>query len=326
MAGTPFDAAVGALNGVVGDHLARHASLLAIRMALYHRGRPLVVDRDSLRATFARPSDKVCVLIHGIGATEACWHGDGEDRLSFGRRLHEDFGFTPLYLRYNSGLRVSQNGRVLAQLLEQLVEAYPVPLRQLMLIGHSLGGLLIRAACWYGDRFDHRWPELIWRAFYLGSPHLGAPLEKLGNVLSAVLSLFNAPVARAIRQVIDQRSVGIKDLRFGNLVDEDWLGHDPNALLDNRRVAVPLRDNTKHYLIGSTIARSPEKWAARLFGDGMVRVPSALGLASAAGAGRAGVPPENIRVLGGIAHQRLPHHPAVYDVIRQWCEADAPAR
>lgn len=316
-----LDATIGALNAVVGDYLAQRGNALAIEMALYHEGRPLELDEASLRAAHPDATGKVCVLIHGMGETEGCWRFPDEDAPSYGTRLQRDFGFTPLYVRYNSGLRVSHNGRALAELLERLVVCYPTPVEDLMLIGHSLGGLLIRSACHYGAQRGRRWPAKLRRAFYLGSPHLGAPLEKLGNVVSSVLRMFNEPVVRLVRQVIDLRSAGVKDLRYGSLVDEDWEGRDPDALLDNRRTHVPLHPGAVHYVIGSTLTDRTDHLVGRLFGDSVVRVPSALGQA-APGDGP-GFPPQNVKLLGGIGHLGLAHHAEVYRQIRRWCEQDA---
>jgi hypothetical protein len=319
---TALDATIGALNAVVGDYLARRANALAIEMAFYHEGRPLAMDEAALRAAYPDVTDKICLLIHGLGATEGCWCFADEPISSYGSRLRQDLGFTPLYLRYNSGLRVSRNGRTLAELLERLVACYPTPLSDLTLIGHSLGGLLIRSACHYGAQLGHRWPAKLRRAFYLGSPHRGAPLEKIGHLLSVVLRVFDEPVVRLVRQVLDQRSAGIKDLRHGNLVDEDWEGHDPQALFDNRRTQVPLHPDAAHYIIGSTLTDRPDHLVARLFGDAMVRVPSALGQA-APHHGSPRLPPNNVKLLGGIGHLALAHHAEIYRQIRCWCEEEA---
>ncbi len=53
---------------------------------------------------------------------------------------------TPVYLRYNTGLPVGRNGADLAWLLDDLVAAWPVPVRSIALVGHSMGGLVVRAA------------------------------------------------------------------------------------------------------------------------------------------------------------------------------------
>ena len=321
--GYPIDATLGVLNAVVGDYLADRGSGLAIEMALYHQGRPLALDEATLRAAHPDATAKICVLIHSMGATEASWRFPDDPAATYGSQLQRELGFTPLYLRYNSGLRVSHNGRGLAELLERLVARYPTAVEDLTLVGHSLGGLLIRSACHYGARLGQSWPAKLRRVFYLGSPHLGAPLEKLGNLVSAVLKMFNQPVVRLVRHVIDRRSVGIKDMRYGNLVDEDWEGHDPDALLDNRRTYVPLDPNAAHYVIGSTVTDRSDHLVAALFGDVMVRVPSSLNQARP-GDNSPRFPPENVKLLGGITHPGLAHHASVYRQIKHWCELDTP--
>ena len=132
-----------------------------------------------------------------------------------------DLGFTPVYLHYNSGLHVSTNGRALAQQLERLVAQWPRPLERLVLLGHSMGGLLARSALYYGTQAGHRWPARLDDLVFLGTPHHGAPLERAGHWVDLVLGAtpYAAPFAR-LGQV---RSAGITDLRHGNLMDGDWV-------------------------------------------------------------------------------------------------------
>ena len=85
------------------------------------------------------------------------------------------------HVRYNTGLHVSENGRGLARLLDEMVEEWPCQLEELVLIGHSMGGLVARSACHYGAS----WTDRVRHVFCLGSPHLGADLEKGANVLGS---------------------------------------------------------------------------------------------------------------------------------------------
>jgi len=71
--------------------------------------------------------------------------------------LRDDLGYSPVFLRYNTGLHVSVNGRTLAEILELLQDQWPVPITELVLIGHSMGGLVARSACHYGAELQHGW-------------------------------------------------------------------------------------------------------------------------------------------------------------------------
>jgi pimeloyl-ACP methyl ester carboxylesterase len=309
---------IGALNGVLGDYLRRRGNGLATPMELVRDGRALPLTPAALAG--ARP--RLVVLVHGLASTELVWRmAGGED---YGALLGKDLGYSPFYLRYNSGLHISQNGEDLDALLERLVEAYPVPVEEIVLIGHSMGGLVIRSACHAGSMIgappgERRWLPLVRRAIYVGTPHLGAPLERLGNVLTWTLSRIPNPYTRLVAEIVNLRSSGMKDLRYGSLRREDWEGADADALLQNRRHPVPLLPHIRHHLIAGTLFADP--LTPVLFGDALVPLPSASGRADARH--RSAVfPQEHVHVLPSFDHLRLAHDPEVYAKVRSCCEED----
>jgi len=105
------------------------------------------------------------------------WHRDGHDH---GAALARDLGYTPLYLHYNTGLHISTNGRAFADLLQMLVAEWPAPLEELVIIGHSMGGLVSRSACYYGAFNGHDWLRHLRKLIFLGTPHHGTPMERTG--------------------------------------------------------------------------------------------------------------------------------------------------
>lgn len=318
-----LELAIGVLNGTIGDYLKRTGNGLATSMGLVHAGRALPLDRASLVAAYPQASPRVAVLVHGLMSTESVW--EMLDGSTYGSRLAQDLGVTPLYVRYNSGLHVSENGEALDALLERLVAAYPVPIEELILVGHSMGGLVIRSAAHAAGvgvgEGERRWLPLVKRAFYLGTPHLGAPLERFGNVLTwalrAVGDAVGDPVTQLISDILNLRSSGVKDLRYANLRREDWEGSDADALLQNRRHPVPLLPQIRHHLVAATLSSDPR--LALLFGDALVPLRSATG--RAAPPDRSALfPQEHVRVLPRFNHLRLAHEPEVYTHLRAWCE------
>jgi triacylglycerol lipase len=316
-----------ALNAVLGDYLERQGNALAIRMGFYHEGVPLRLSAEGLQAARLDGSPRVVVLVHGLGQTEACWSfpadpssSDGPStRVSYGSLLRDELGLTPFYVRYNTGRRISQNGRDLALLLEQLVLASRHAIADISLIGHSMGGLLIRSACHYAAVLGHTWPQHLRRAFYLGSPHLGSPFEKAGNLATLVLGAIDNPVVRLVHEVADLRGAGIKDLRDGSLLDEDWQPSAAGVPGTRPPSAVPLPAGVAHYFVAGTLTQSQGHLATLLFGDALVRLPSALDPAR-----EAGLPPEHWAILPGILHMNLSRSPEVYARIRAWF-AEQPA-
>ena len=175
-----------ALNGAFGDHLAASNSVLAVRMAIYVEGAAVALDTAALRAAFPTAGKRLCVFIHGLGCDEHSWQA--RDRADppathFGRQLHADFAFTPLYLRYNSGLPIASNGAQLAALLEDLLAAWPEPAGELLIVAHSMGGLVALSACEHAAAAGMHWPQATRMLICLGSPNLGSPVERLGHLL-----------------------------------------------------------------------------------------------------------------------------------------------
>jgi pimeloyl-ACP methyl ester carboxylesterase len=242
------EAMISRINGVVGDHLDASGNPLSIPMTLRQAGRR-VFDRSGARSDLpANP--RPVVLIHGLCMNDLQWQADGHDH---GSALARDLGLAPLYLHYNTGRRISTNGRELAELLQALTEAWPCDIEELTLIGHSMGGLVIRSACHYGQVHGHDWPALLGTAIFLGSPHHGAPLERIGNLAGRLLeaSPYSAPIARLGRL----RSAGIQDLRHGNLRDSDWKHTHKSAVGDHRQwIGIPAGVNVHAF----AASRSPD--------------------------------------------------------------------
>jgi PGAP1-like protein len=298
--------ALGALNGAIGDALAQEGSELALSMSFRHGGRE-VGPADHEDAT-----SKIAIFVHGLCETDEAWHLFGP---SYGSRLREDLAYSPLYLRYNTGLRISDNGRRLSELLEEVVGDWPAPVEEIVLVGHSMGGLVARSACHYGQEADSSWARRVRHVFCLGSPHLGAPLEKAANLTGYALSRL--PETRPLAKLVNGRSVGIKDLRFGSCVEDDWCDCDPDEFLKDRCNEVPFLQCATYYFVGATLGQDPNA----LVGDLLVRFPSA------SGRGRRRQVPfdmDNGVHLGGLNHFQLLNHPAVYGQIQSWLARSQP--
>lgn len=257
-----------ALNGVLGDYLADTENPLAIEMRLVHAGRALALEKDALAAAFPA-GDRVLVLVHGSSMDDTMWLRKGHDH---GVALAAALGVVPIYLRYNSGLHISLNGRSFAGLLEQLVAAWPRPVKELVLLGHSMGGLVARSACLAGEAEGHAWRTALRALVTLGTPHHGAPLERGGNWVDVLLGVhrYSAPLAQLGRI----RSAGVTDLRYGNVLDEHWQGRDRFAKEGDPRGTLRLPAGVACYAVAASTARAA---SARLPGDGLVPVDSALG-------------------------------------------------
>jgi pimeloyl-ACP methyl ester carboxylesterase len=316
-AGSNTDLALAALNGYSGEHLEQRGSPLATKMTLRHAGQALPIESKALAAAFPTAASRLAVFVHGLACNETLWrrhaelhYGDGET--TYGSRLQNDLGYTPLYVRYNTGLHISDNGARLAAMLEEIIAAWPVPVSEVVLMGHSMGGLVARSAAHRGNGSGHRWIQHVRHLVYLGSPHHGAPLEKTVNVAAWLLS--HSDITRPLAALINVRSSGIKDLRFGAVSDDDWRDVDLDALLSNRAGDLPLLDGASHYFVSASLTQdATHPWGIAI-GDAMVRQPSA----TARHVEHAG--PRHFRHFGSMGHLDLLNHPSVYEQIRDWLD------
>jgi pimeloyl-ACP methyl ester carboxylesterase len=270
---TPRGAAlIAIINGLVGDTLEKERNELARPMTMRVAG---------------TPTSRVAVFVHGLMETDFSWGGEP----NYGSRLAEDAAWTPVYVRYNTGLRISQNGRTLAHLIERTVSDWPAEVDEIALIGHSMGGLVCRSAAYRASEDRMGWVKDVSHVVSLGTPHRGAPLEEVVHVGSAALNAL--PETQGVARFLRRRSGGIRDLRRGSLVDEDWQDRDPEALRAAACKEIPLLEGAKHCFVSATgdllvLRRSAAPWRGE----------------------------EACTVKGG--HFALLNHPEVYERLRGW--------
>jgi pimeloyl-ACP methyl ester carboxylesterase len=285
-----------------GDLLAERYPGLAIGMSLRAPGHDAIaLDPDGLAAAFPDASGRIVVFVHGLCESDASWWTtDGEISSSYGSELSAELGVTALYLRCNTGLAVDRNGRGLSDLMERLVAGWPAAVDDVVLVGHSMGGLIARSACRHAHQQGRRWAAAVSHVVSLGTPHRGAPLER--GVDAAVKVLATVPEVRPLAQFLHRRSAGVKDLAEG-LAVRDERGDLPHATYSS---------------VAATLTRDSDHPVARTLGDLLVPYGSASGM------GHPIRPDVNDRGahLGRTNHLQLLHHPSVSRQLRDWLAAD----
>ena len=309
--------ALAILNGVWGDHLAEGGNRLAIEMRFRDGGAPLRLEPSAIRAAFPEPMGRVLVFVHGLCMYERAWQDGDRDRTA---ALAADLGYSPLYLHYNSGLHISTNGKRFAALLEELVAAWPEPVEEIAVVGHSMGALVARSAAHYGALRNHAWRGRLRHLVFLAAPHHGSGLERVGHWADDLMG--RTPFSAPFRRLGVTRSAGITDLRYGNVVDEDWQEHDRFGHHDDRRVPLPLPDDVPCYLAAATLGARAGDLKDWLFGDGLVPLASALGIHCNPDF-CCGVPPERQWVGYRLGHVGLLRSPEVYEKLREWLGPEA---
>jgi len=284
-----------AINGVYGDHLVSTGNPLAVPMRLRRDGRPLTLTREKLAAAIPDAGSRVLVLVHGLCTNDLRWRRGGHDH---GTALARDLGYTPIYLHYNSGRNVADNGAEFAGQLETLAAQWPVVLDELTIVGHSMGGLVARSAVQAARDEQLAWPRRLRRLVFLGTPHHGALLEQLGSWVEAALhaSRYSAPFAR----LGAARSAGITDLRHGS------------------DVALPAGIDC--FAIAATLGVRARPVQDQLLGDGLVPLDSALGRHPNAAKALA-FPPERQWIARKTTHLDLMGRAQVYARLREWLAA-----
>ncbi len=286
---------VSAVNGLIGDKLAERHPQLAIDLAVRRGGRDVPPEPEALAQAFPDATGDLVVFLHGLSESESAWDlRAGETGGSYGARLAGESSWTPVYLRANTGLPIAENGVALAGLLASLVDAWPAPVRRIALVGHSMGGLIMRAACAVDVRTGTPWRRLVTDVVTLGSPHLGAPIERGLHAGAALLGRL--PEAAPFGRILEYRSVGILDLRAGLARDVQNLPH------------------ARYRLVAATLAGSHRHPVSEVLGDLLVRYPSATGRPRR---GRAMFPDADVLHVRG-DHFDLLNHPEVYDALRGW--------
>ena len=303
------EAVLSALNGVLGDHLVARNNPLAIPMQFRRNGKPL--NEQALSETIQQSNGRLAIMVHGSCMNDLQWNKLGHDH---GTALARDLGFVPVYVHYNTGLHISENGREFSDLLETFTNQLPRQI-ELMIIAHSMGGLVSRSAYHYGKLSDHTWLNRLRKLVFLGTPHHGSLLEKGGNWIDIILKIspYSAPFSR----LGNIRSSGITDMRYGNVVDDDWKGHDRFEHSGDQRIPVPLPEGVQCYSIAATPGKESNTFGDNLIGDGLVTLSSALGRHKNSELNL--LFPETHQWVGrNMKHMDLLNHPEVYETIKKW--------
>ena len=243
------------MNGVFGDKLADWGHPGAIKMHLVDRNH----QPTSLNECQQHHPRGVLLLIHGLCLSEQEWWGPRASQ--FCNELNRQ-GYGVVYLRYNSGLSLRENGALLARLLDTQWQAGKNA--KLLMAGHSMGGLVARSALHHGrDIFQHPWTKDVSHAAYIASPHVGANLEKLGNFANNLLGY--SPYTTPLMALGNIRSRGVRSLRQSHI-------HHENE--DDANHLQRFNEQVHHLLIGALLA---DPAAKTLLGDGLVTDISAMG-------------------------------------------------
>lgn len=284
-----------AVNGLIGDELLRDRPQLAIPMAVRVGGRDVPLTPTDLGDAFPGATGKLVFFLHGLCENESYW-GYFRERTgtTYGEALTA-LGWTPVYLRANTGLPIRHNGVMLAGLVRDAVASWPVEVDRIALVGHSMGGLIMRAATNVLEADGPAWTDKLTDVVTLCSPHRGAPIAWGIGHGSRFLALL--PETSAFGKILDRRSEGVRDLVDG-YVDE-----------------LPPLKEARYRLVAATLTKSARHPVGNYVGDYLVRPHSAVGRDKR---GAELFPDAEVLHVGGTDHFGVLNHPEVLAALETW--------
>jgi pimeloyl-ACP methyl ester carboxylesterase len=185
----------------------------------------------------------------------------------------------------------------------RLVEAWPADVRRIAFVGHSMGGLIVRAACAVSRSEDRNWTRHVSDVVLLGAPHLGSPVER--SIARGVRAFHRVPELSPFARIFDQRSGGVLDLHDG---PGDEVAHVPHA---------------RYHLVAATLTRSHRHPLAATVGDLLVPYRSAAGLLPN---GEEIFPGADVLHVPNADHFDLLNHDDVHAALQSWLVETAATR
>lgn len=300
------------LNGVIGDKLEEKNNPLQLQMEFRVQSKTLKIDVDSLKQNYPNNNGKILLMVHGSCMNDIKWTHKNHNH---GEIIAKELNKNLIYLNYNSGKHISTNGKNLSELLEELTENWPVPIKEIIIVNHSMGGLVTRSALFYGQQTQKSWTKHIKKIVFLGTPHHGSHIEKIGNYLDLVLE--SIPYAKPFARLGKIRSAGVTDLRYGNLTDKDWQNNDRFELKGDQRQNIQLPKNIDCFSIAAVTVNKTKNTTNKILGDNLVSLKSALGQHKIPDK-NLDFKKENIFIAYQNNHLDLLNNPKILDQLKVW--------
>ena len=307
---------VAAVNGLIGDELRMLDDPQAITMSIRVDGEDIPATGWPLAEAFRGATSHPVVFLHGLCENDESWSNAAERwGTTYAQRVVAETDGTPVMLRYNTGLHISENGKHLDTLLQQLVASWPVAVTRITLVGHSMGGLVVRAATNHATASGQTWQHLVRDVVCLGTPHAGANLEKVAHLGSRLLRFW--PESAPFSSILESRSAGIVDLRHGYITQDEWEGQDLTGQWGLDRIAAAPLPHAEYHFVAATLGASQGHPLSSVLGDLLVHFSSATGV----GKDGAIVDGARFEYLPSAHHFALLNHPQVGDWLVTWLNA-----
>ena len=265
------------LNGLHGHTMSEKGHKALINMSFRYQSRDISIEKLKEFYDFSKYNGTVIIFIHGLMNDESIWKSKPGNRKKWlGSAIEDEMKANALYVRYNTGRHISENGRQLSSLLQHFIEVHQ-SINQLNIVCHSMGGLVSRSACYYSGIHNQSWTGILKKVFLIGVPNEGSYLARVAYMTQYFFRKIDPSENDSVAKFFDVRSNGIKDLSFGYLVDEDWQNSKDGNVKNIQQTKVYPLPHVYYYLIAASVTEENEKNRIfTFFGDGLVEKKSAL--------------------------------------------------
>lgn len=288
-----------AVSSVVGDSFAGLVTTSEIQASFRSEGKDVGVEKvleDWKRSN----RKKIMICVPGLFCDESLWTKNGEPSLA---KTMEEEGYFPVFLRFNPGLHISDNGKKLLALLKSFLEHPDVRDLKADYISYSQGGLILRSAFYLAKQEAPEFSKRIGKVLFISSPDGGSYIEKAGFWLGLGAEAFPVFPVQLIGFIGNQRSDAMKDLSHGIIREEDWKNgsHLGRYAKD---VYFGELDEIDAYQIYSLVSeKDGGNWSSWI-GDGIIERPS-LTILSEEVFRRKSDPESRVRCLTGLSHYQI---------------------
>lgn len=174
---------------------------------------------------------EITVYVPGLFTDESLWKNQRikiNERMVLSRGLSdyiEQWGTYSAYVRFNHGMHISENGRMLLELFRELQRN--LPNTKINIVSYSIGCLITRSMLYQAKISEQGRIPNLGKIVHIAAPDMGSYLEKLGFWLGFLMEKTPITAVKVIGIIGNFRSDAIKDLSHGIIRKQDWAASSP---------------------------------------------------------------------------------------------------
>jgi pimeloyl-ACP methyl ester carboxylesterase len=264
------------VSSIIGSSHNSTVSLTDIKMSFRAIDKDISIE-EAHREFKNSGLEKVILFIPGLFTDEKLWLDRTikiDERQVVSSGIADDYkkrGYFPIFIRFNHGKHISDNGKELLVLLNEFIKLEPTI--KFNVIAYSIGCLILRSTLYYArEAAIDIGSKNFGKVIFISSPDGGSYLEKSGFWATVIME--RAPnIAFMLLGIIGNlRSDAIKDLSHGVIREEDWNSFNYLSRYWKSHYFGEL-ENIDCYQLYSSFGEDGSPFQEWL-GDGIVELPS----------------------------------------------------